>query len=298
MVQRLPPLRAIEAFVLVAETSSFAKAALELNITKSAISRRIQSLEDDLGVKLFRRSNKTLALTHDGASYFKVTGPAFDALRTAGAAIDRPRRGNTLRVALPQSFASTWLIPRMGGFYEKFPDTDLQLDSQGYFNNLESEDVDVLLKVAKEPPASFHAERFMPVVQFPVCSPDLLGSREPRLDDIGSKTMLHLATMPSAWAEWLELAGRPDLLNGRSLHFDTMSLAIDAAANGLGFAMGAEVVCQPDLRRGRLIAPFAQRMDSVRSMYFVCRKRDVSNRMVRRFRTWLFNEVQAQAHTH
>jgi LysR family glycine cleavage system transcriptional activator len=294
MVQRLPPLRAIEAFVMVAETTSFSKAALELNITKSAVSRRIQSLEDDLGVKLFRRSNKALTLTNDGASYFKITGPAFDALRTAGSQVAAPRRGNTLRVALPQSFASTWLIPRMSGFYEKYPDTDLQIDSQGYFNMLESDSVDVLLKLAKEPPAAFHAEKFMPIVQFPVCSPDLLGRRAARLDDIGAGTMLHLDSMPTAWAEWLQVAGRSDLLEGRSLHFDTMSLALDAAANGLGFAMGAEVVCERDLRRGRLIAPFAQRLDGLRSMYFVCRKRDVSNRMVRRFRSWLFNEAGFQ----
>jgi LysR family glycine cleavage system transcriptional activator len=294
MVQRLPPLRAIEAFVMVAETTSFSKAALELNITKSAVSRRIQSLEDDLGVKLFRRSNKALTLTNDGASYFQITGPAFDALRTAGSQVAAPRRGNTLRVALPQSFASTWLIPRMSDFYEKYPDTDLQLDSQGYFNMLESDSVDVLLKLAKEPPAAFHAEKFMPIVQFPVCSPDLLGRRAARLDDIGAGTMLHLDSMPTAWAEWLQVAGRSDLLEGRSLHFDTMSLALDAAANGLGFAMGAEVVCERDLRRGRLIAPFAQRLDGLRSMYFVCRKRDVSNRMVRRFRSWLFNEAGLQ----
>jgi LysR family glycine cleavage system transcriptional activator len=294
MLQRLPPLRAIEAFVLVAETSSFSKAALELNITKSAVSRRIQSLEDDLGVKLFRRSNKALALTNDGVSYFKITGPAFDALRTAGAQVGARRRRNTIRVALPQSFASSWLIPRMGSFYERYPDTDLQLDSQGYFNMLESDEVDVLLKVAKEPPASFHAEKFMPIIQFPVCSPRLLGPRDVQLDDIASQTLLHLASMPTAWAEWLQLQGRPDLLTGRSLHFDTMSLAIDAAANGLGFAMGAEVVCQRDLKRGRLIAPFPERLEGVRSIYFVCRKRDVSSRMVRRFRTWLFDEVAVQ----
>ncbi len=294
MLQRLPPLRSIEAFVLVAETSSFSKAALELNITKSAISRRIQSLEDDLGVKLFRRSNKALALTNDGVSYFKITGPAFEALRTAGAQVSTRRRRNTLRVALPQSFASSWLIPRMGGFYEKYPDTDLQLDSQGYFNMLESDEVDVLLKVAKEPPASFHAEKFMPIIQFPVCSPELLGPGETSLDDIASQPLLHLASMPTAWAEWLQQQGRSDLLNGRSLNFDTMSLAIDAAANGLGFAMGAEVVCQRDLKRGRLVAPFPERLEGLRSLYFVCRKRDVSSRMVRRFRTWLFDQVGLQ----
>jgi LysR family glycine cleavage system transcriptional activator len=293
MVQRLPPLKAIEAFVLVAEASSFGKAALELNITKSAISRRVQSLEDDLGVKLFRRSNKGPVLTTDGEAYFKITGPAFNALRMGGAQLEQSRRGNRLRVALPQSFASSWLIPRMGDFYEKYPDTDLQLDSLGYFNLLENDNIDVLLQVAKEPPTALHAERFMRLIQFPVCSPTLLGGRALALDDIASHTLLHLNTMPNAWQEWLDVVGRPDLIGTRAQRFDTMSLALDAAASGLGFAMGAKVVCQRDLERGRLVAPFPQTLDGLRSMFFVCRKRDVSSRMVRRFRNWLFAQVQA-----
>jgi LysR family transcriptional regulator, glycine cleavage system transcriptional activator len=292
LVQRLPPLRAIEAFVLAAETMSFTKAARELNITKSAVSRRVQSLEDDLGAKLFRRTAKALELTSDGAAYFKITGPAFASLRTAGARIEGRRGANTLRVALPQSFASSWLIPRMGSFYERYPDCDLQLDSLGYFNMLDSEDVDVLLKLAKEPPPALHAETFMRVVQFPVCSPGLLAGAEPALDDILAHTLLHLNSMPTAWQEWLDVAGRPDLISTRAQHFDTMSLSLDAAANGLGLAMGAELVCQRDIGRGRLVAPFPQRLEGVRSMYFVCRKRDVSNRMVRRFRTWLFAQTQ------
>lgn len=293
MVQRLPPLKAIEAFVLVAEASSFGKAALELNITKSAISRRVQSLEDDLGVKLFRRSNKGPALTTDGEAYFKITGPAFNALRMAGAQMEQSRRSNRLRVALPQSFASSWLIPRMGDFYEKYPDIDLQLDSLGYFSLLENDNIDVLLQVAKEPPTALHAERFMRLIQFPVCSPAILGGRTPTLDDIAAHTLLHLNTMPNAWQEWFEVAGRPDLIGSRAQRFDTMSLALDAAANGLGFAMGAQVVCQRDLERGRLVAPFPQTLDGLRSMFFVCRKRDVSSRMVRRFRNWLFAQAQA-----
>jgi len=292
LVQRLPPLRAIEAFVLVAELSSFTRAARELSITKSAISRRIQSLEADLGLNLFSRSNKAVELTPDGAAYYKLTGPAFDALRAAGAQLERTRKAATLRVALPQSFASSWLMPRITSFYERYPDIDLQLDSLGYFSLLENDGVDVLLQVAKEPPSGVHAERLMPMVQFPVCSPGLL-PRPARLDDIARHARLQLDTMPTAWQEWLNLVGRPDLIDGRTHHYDTMSLALDAAANGLGLAMGADVVCQRDLQKGRLIAPFPQQLVGLRSMYFVCRKRDVSSAMVRRFRTWLFAQAQA-----
>lgn len=279
--------------MLVAELSSFTRASRELNITKSAISRRIQSLEEDLGLKLFSRSNKALELTADGVAYYKLTGPAFDALRAAGAQLERLRGGATLKVALPQAFASSWLMPRVTSFYERHPDIDLQLDSLGYFNQLESEDVDVLLQLAKEPPASVHAERFMQTVQFPVCSPGLMQRLPAQLDDIADHPLLYLDTMPTVWTEWLQMAGRPDLAGGRGHHYDTMSLALDAAANGLGLAMGADIVCQRDLERGRLVAPFPQQLVGLRSMYFVCRKRDVSSQKIRRFRTWLFSQVEA-----
>ncbi|UAJ09752.1 LysR family transcriptional regulator [Polymorphobacter megasporae] len=166
-------MRAIEAFVLVAESLSFTKAAGELNITKSAISRRIQSLEEDLEVQLFIRGNKALMLTPDGETYYKLTGPAFGSLRAAGAQLKRTRQTNTLCVALPQSFASYWLLPRVSSFYEQYPNTELRLDSLGYFNLLDSEAIDVVLQVAKEPPPGFHAERLLSLELFPVCSPTL-----------------------------------------------------------------------------------------------------------------------------
>ena len=292
IVQRLPPLKSIEAFVSVAETLSYGKAADELSITKSAISRRIQSLETDLSVRLFHRSNKALELTADGDAYFQLTGPAFNALRTAGAMLERPRGGATLRVALPQSFASSWLIPRLPGFYDRHPEIDLQLDSLGYFESLDGDNIDVVLKVAKEPIRAFHCEKFMKLVQYPVCSPAVL-RRAPvsAVDDLAAHTLLHLKTMPDAWRDWLGIAGRPDFTGSRSQRFDTMSLSLEAAANGLGFAMGVDILCRSDIEKGRLVAPFPQRLEDLRAMYFVCRKPDLSGRLIRKFRAWLMAEA-------
>jgi LysR family glycine cleavage system transcriptional activator len=271
---------------------SFSKAAEELNITKSAISRRIQSLESDLGVSLLRRSSKALELTPAGVAYLGVTGPAFTALRTAGDVLEKPRRSKTLRIALPQSFASAWLIPRLPGFYRLHPEIDLQLDSLGYFNSLDGEDIDVVLQVAKEPVRTFHCEKFLRMVQFPVCSPALL-ARQPvaGVDDLADHTLLFLKTMPDVWREWLQMVGRPELIGARAQHFDTMSLSLDAAANGLGFAMGVDLLCRDDIAKGRLTAPFPHRLEDARSLYFVCRKKDVSSRLVRRFRAWLMAEA-------
>jgi LysR family glycine cleavage system transcriptional activator len=276
----------------VAESLSYTKAAQQLSITKSAISRRIQSLESDLNVRLLRRTNKAVELTADGAAYFKITGPAFGALRTAGDALERQRNSNVLRIALPQSFASHWLIPRLPSFYKQNPQIDLQLDSLGYFDSLDGDNIDVVLQVAKEPNRSFHAEKFMKMVQFPVCSPAIL-ERAPvsTVDDLAAHTLLHLKTMPDAWRSWLEFVGRPDLTSPRTQHFDTMSLSLEAAANGLGFAMGVEILCREDIASGRLAAPFPQRLEDQRAMYFVCRKQDVSSRLIRQFRAWLMAEA-------
>jgi LysR family transcriptional regulator, glycine cleavage system transcriptional activator len=214
MTERLPPLRAVEAFIQVVETSSYGKAALALNITKSAISRRIQSLEDDLGVKLFRRSNRALELTADGQKYFKITRSAFDTLREAGAQIKNTRRDDILRIALPQSFASSWLLPRIGTFYETYPNTDLQLNWRGYFNMFEDEDVDVLLTVTEETPPTLHAEKLMDIVWFPVCSPNLLEQSTATLDSIGGQTLLHLTTMPGALLQTWGTAARRHPVGG------------------------------------------------------------------------------------
>ena len=299
MIQRLPPLRAIEAFVVVAETMSYGQAATTLNITKSAVSRRIQSLEADLGVALFKRLSKSLALTEDGDAYYRLTGPAFDALRTAGHTVRRKSRSRVLRIALPEAFASQWVIPRLPGFYQAYPDIELQLDSLGYFRSLDGDDIDVAIRVLREPIAGVLCEHLHDLVQFPVVSPALLLKKPlASLDDLRGHTLLHLKTMPSAWEQWLAVAGCSDHAPARSLHFDTMMLSIDAAASGLGVALGVEFLCQADLAAGRLVAPLAPRLEGRLATYFTCRKRDATRPLVRKFKNWLLDEIRVGHQTH
>lgn len=291
-MQRLPPLKSIEAFVAVAETLSFTRAASSLHITKSAISRRIQSLEADLEVRLFRRTNSGIELTIEGKSYFERTGPAFEALRSAGQAVGIPQARNRLHIALPQSFASSWLIPRLPGFYERHPKIELQLDSLRYFSSLEDDRIDVSLKMWRTPDPSFHFERLMDVVQIPVCNPTILERRPIKtIDDLGRHTLLHLNSLPTAWSDWLTSVGRPDILAAHTRDFDTMSLLMDAAVNGLGIAMGIEMLCRDGIDSGRLVTPLPYRFDAQWGMYFVCRKPAIETRLVRKFRSWLIDEA-------
>ncbi len=294
MAERLPPLKSIEAFVAVAETMSYAKAARALNITKSAVSRRIQALELDLGVRLLHRTNRAFELTDAGGDYFKATGPAFDALRGAGRMLNRPARNSMVRMSLPESFASHWLIPRLPRFYQIHQDIELQLDSLGYFQNLDGDNIDVAIRVSKEPLGGVFCEPIAHMVQFPVASPRLLDRTPLRtVDDLHGHTLLHLKTMPDVWPEWLEAAGRRDLTAAKTQHFDTMSLSLNAAANGLGVAMGERLLCREDIEAGRLATPLPLRLEGRRALYFTCRRPDATKAPIRKLRAWLAAELAA-----
>ena len=292
MPQRLPPLKAIEAFVAVARTLSFGQAGRELNITKSAVCRRIQSLERDLGTPLFRRGGKLLALTADGTAYLRLTGPAFDALHQAASMLSTARRSKRLHVSLPQSFASSWLIPRLYRFYDAHPNVELELDSLGYFEALDSTQADVIIRVTRSLPPSFHSDKLMKLVLMPVASPTLL-SKVPlrRIEDLANHTRLTLTSMPEAWPTWLALHHRETPQPRRVQTFDTMPLLMQATRDGLGVAMGIEALCAADLAGSRLVAPFSERLEGMLSLYFLCRKPDISRRPVRAFRDWLLAEA-------
>ncbi|WP_297506883.1 LysR substrate-binding domain-containing protein [uncultured Caulobacter sp.] len=295
MRKRLPPLISIEAFVVVARLMSISRAADELNISKSAVSRRVQALEADLGQALLNRGRSGVSLTNAGKAYFSVTGPAFEALHDAAEIVASADRRRTLKVAVPESFASVWLLPRLSKFYAANSDIELQLDSVGYYDQLDLKDVDVVIRVSKGQPTANHAEKFMALSQFPVASPDLLNRSPIRsLEDLSRHKQIVLSTMKDAWSDWLSHVGGGDIKPSKVLQFDTMSLVMRAAANGLGVALVFGELCEAELNSGALVAPFAERIVGVRSLDFVCRKQDVSRRTVRRFRNWLITEAAAK----
>ena len=294
MRKRLPPLISIEAFVAVAQVMSISRAAERLNISKSAVSRRLQALEADLGQVLIHRNPSGLRLTHAGQSYYSITGPAFQALHDAAEVIASAERRRTLKIAVPESFASVWLLPRLSKFYAANPDIELQLDSVGYYEQLGLENVDVVIRVSKGQPPAHHTENFMALSQFPVASRDLLRRSPIRsLEDLSQHTQIVLSTMKDGWSDWLSHAGGEHIQPGKILKFDTMSLVMRAATNGLGVALIIGELCEEELASGALVAPFAEKIIGVRSLYFICRKQDVSRRTVRRFRNWLIMEAAA-----
>src|SRR6185369_16188908 len=237
MTDELPPIDGLRAFACAAETSSFKRAAEELGLSPSAVSRQIQALEAHLGVALFRRLNPGLELTTDGHRYLESVRRVLGELRRARDDVAVTRTG-PLRVSALESFTESWLIPHLADFERGHPGIELQVEATLRYADFARDPVDVAIRFGTGPWADLHSEPIVDLTYFPVCSPALLvgaaGLREP--GGLRSHTIIHVSQTPDAWHRWLEHAGVPDLQPARAVTYDHLSIALSAAEAGHGVA--------------------------------------------------------------
>jgi LysR family transcriptional regulator, glycine cleavage system transcriptional activator len=257
----LPPLNAIRAFEAAARHGSFKEAASELGVTHGAVSRHVRLLEDWLGhPALFHRLNRGVVLTPTGAALLDEVAPALDRI-SAASQRHRGRRGEApaavLRVNALATFSLRWLLPRLASFRERHPGIEVRLTTSNDPVESVREPHDVVIRGGPDTFYGFTSRLFLSERRLPVCSPALL-ARLPLHEaaDLSRHTLLHVATMPRLWKDWLRAAGVPDLEPVASLTFDHFFLTIQAALDGLGVAMGPTALVADDLAAGRLIAPF------------------------------------------
>ncbi|MGF1606430.1 MAG: LysR substrate-binding domain-containing protein [Rhodothalassiaceae bacterium] len=254
MSPRLPPLRGLEAFLVAARTLSFKQTAHTLAITPSAVSRRIQALEDDLGLALFERGNRSLALSPAGQALLARVEPAFEALVEATQAVRRDVR-KTLVVTARPTFAANWLLPRLAEFQARHPGIDVTIETRPpSFDRLGRDlDLAVLLDVDRPP----HAEAVctpLPAMQvFPVCGPSLLAAPVADPMDLAALPLLDFSDLPDGWEAYFRALGLALPAEANRRRFDNTQLLYEAAAGGLGVALGLDRVIQPLLADGRLI---------------------------------------------
>jgi LysR family glycine cleavage system transcriptional activator len=289
MPARLPPLGAIEAFAAAARTQSFTEAARELNLTTSAISRRIAALEAQLGVRLFHRLNRALHLTAAGEKYQAAIAPALEALRAAGTAVRPPVRGTRLTLCVLPSFASLWLLPRIGGFGVAHPDIDLRIATAQRAPEPGRADIDLAVAIGTGEWPGWSAERLLPMRCRPVCAPALLrGPKALRTpDDLRHHALLGVSQPRGFWRRWCAGAGVPPFRPVRTLRFDGLHLLYEAAAGGLGVALAFDDLVRPYLDDGRLVEPFQTAFEPRESWWLLHRARDARSGAVRAVRRWL-----------
>jgi DNA-binding transcriptional LysR family regulator len=294
----LPPLDLIEGFEAAARTLSFTKAAEELLITQSAVSRQMRALEDHLGVALFERRPRGLALTEAGRSLQRAAGEFLEGLQAATDRLRASAGTPHLTLTTTGGFASLWLIPRLRSFTALHPDVDVRISATYKTFNLERSLVDVAVRYCREEEAPDGAIRLFGEELFPICSP-ALQSEGPHplrtLDDLQHHALLHMDEAMGFldWDTWLTAQGLADLRPAASIRFDNYEQMIQAAVSGQGVAMGIGRLVSALMSQGKLVAPFCKSVIGSRA-YFIIRSETTGDRPhVKAFVDWLIEQAHA-----
>jgi len=293
---KLPPLKALRGFESTARLCSYRNAAKELNLTHPAISHQVQSLEKNLGVKLFVREGRQAVLTPEGERFYPVAREALEILITGSEAIRRSTSQSTLRIQTYISVSLRWLSGRLPRFRALNPQLKLQLLSSIHEQDFDEVNADVGMIFCKTPPAE-HLH-WMPLMQaklFPVCSPELLADAGEKLDpeELMNYPLLTITSEAWQWQDWFDSAGLGKVETSHSISVDSTVIALEMAMDGEGIALVNGPFADKDLKRGRLIQPVAHIAEGLGEWGLVCRKDILHHPPVRMFMEWLQADMES-----
>ncbi len=298
----LPSLDLLKGFEAAARNLSFTKAASELFVTQSAVSRQIQALEEQLGVALFRRHHRELRLTEEGQTLYKTTGEVLRLVRDVAGRLGA-RTAGMLTVTTTVSFAALWLVPRLNEFHRLNPGIDMRLAATNEIQDLEREGIDVAIRYCTPKAAGSSAVRLFGEQVFPVCSRSLLAERKlasPR--DLSGQILLHYDDPERrypwlSWDAWFELTRTQGVKPAGMLRFSHYDQLIQAAIEGQGIALGRTRFVSNWVKQGKLVLPFGRRYmcspaDS-RAYFLVRSPGSAARAEVAKFAHWVQQQAQA-----
>jgi LysR family glycine cleavage system transcriptional activator len=299
MTISLPSLNGLRAFEAAARHLSFTRAAAELHVTQTAISHQIRRLEAQLGMRLFTRGSRALSLTQEAQVYLPAVRAAFEDLHAATARLLRPNRDQLLTVSTMASLAAKWLLPRLGGFQAAHPGIEVRISTSAHLVDFRREEVDVAIRYGRGRWAGLRAQWLMAEDIFPVCSPALVQGKKAlrRPADLAHHTLLHAGVSRDDWQLWLTAAGLPTSLASSQpgLTFDLSLMALQAAIDGLGVALGRTPFVEADIAAGRLVVPFDVKLPAEAGFYVVALKETADLPKIAVFRDWLTASVAPAA---
>jgi DNA-binding transcriptional LysR family regulator len=298
----LPSLDLLKGFEAAARNLSFTKAAAELFVTQSAVSRQIQTLEEQLGVPLFRRTHRELRLTEEGQTLYKTSAEVLRLLRDVAGRLNA--RPGMLTVTTTASFAALWLVPRLNDFRRLHPGIDMRLDATNEIQDLEREGIDLAIRYCTPKMAGAAAVRLFGELVFPVCSRTLLAGRKlgsPR--DLTGQVLLHYDDPYRrypwlSWEVWFELTQTQGVKPAGMLRFSHYDQLIQAAAEGHGIALGRSRFVGHWVKQGKLVLPFGKRYmctpSDSRAYFLVPSPRAAARAEVAKFSRWLQQQALAE----
>ncbi|MBR0709058.1 MULTISPECIES: transcriptional regulator GcvA [Bradyrhizobium] len=297
MTARLPSLNGLRAFEAAARHLSFTLAASELNVTQTAISHQIRRLEEELGIRLFIRQNRALALTPEARDYLPGVRAAFNDLRLATDRLLRKDDDKVLTVSTIASLAAKWLLPRLTDFQESHPGIDVRITTSTSLVDFQRDNVDVAIRYGRGQWPGLRADWLMADELFPVCSPSLLRGDKPlrRPEDLKDHVLLH-TNVSDDWRLWLTAAGLSAGISRQpGITFDMTLMTVQAAIDGMGVAMGRTSYVQDDIAKGRLVVPFKIALPADAGFYLVSPDGRREAPKLTAFRQWILAATQNKA---
>ena len=290
MSYRLPPLSALRLFESAGRHLSFKAAADELHLTPSAVSHGIKGLERWLGVSLFVREHRSLSLSEAGAAYLPKVREALDCLVMATEAL--PGRGGSggLSISVAPTFGQRWLVPKLAAFTKRHPDIEISLDTSHRHVAFPRDSIDMAIRMGSGDWPDVAAVCLAQEELVPVASPDVArGIAGP--DDLARHTLLHVTSVNEDWTAWANLSGFDERAFSHGPRFDTLDMAFEAAAEGLGIAIGRLPLVTADLEAGRL-AMLLGPPRPCRTGYWLATGQEALGRpAVAAFREWIETEI-------
>ncbi|QQN63937.1 transcriptional regulator GcvA [Bradyrhizobium diazoefficiens] len=297
MTARLPSLNGLRAFEAAARHLSFTLAASELNVTQTAISHQIRRLEEELGIRLFIRQNRALALTPEARDYLPGVRAAFNDLRLATDRLLRKDEDKVLTISTIASLAAKWLLPRLTDFQESHPGIDVRITTSTSLVDFQRDNVDAAIRYGRGQWPGVRAEWLMADELFPVCSPSLLRRDKPlrQPEDLKDHVLLH-TNNGDDWRLWLTAAGLPTGISRQpGITFDMTFVTVQAAIDGMGVAMGRTSYVQDDIAKGRLVVPFKIALPADAGFYLVSPEGRREAPKLAAFRQWMIAATQNKA---
>ena len=291
MSLRLPPLNTLRLFEAAGRHLNFKKAADELRVTPSAVSHGIQSLEAWLGVPLFFRTSRGLALTEAGAAYLPCVREALTTLALGSEKVPGRALTGTLAISSAPTFAVRWLVPNLPKFRVLYPDIEVVIDTSHRRVEFPVDGVDVAIRLGAEPSPKLDSIELVQETLFPVCSPDLLKKSGGKID-FSKATLIHVSSTSEDWSAWAKGVGLPNLDISRGLRFDTIQMAFEAAVQGLGVAIGRIPLVDADLAAGRLVRCHERSIGGSLGYWMVNAKESSHRPEIMTFRKWIIDTLQ------
>ena len=301
MRRKIPSLQALACFEAAARQQSYTRAAQELALTQGAVSRQITTLEEFLGVALFRRTRHGVLLTERGADYFAQVAPRLQALEQDTLdAMSAQGPGGTLHLAAVPTFATRWLIPRLADLKALQPELTIHIETSTRPFMFADTVFDAALYAGTPEQVSqwagITARKLMAEQVVPVCSPHFLAGQSSLTPAaIAALPLLQQSTRTEAWRRWFDAMGVSAPMALAGPRFELFSMTVAAAAHGLGVALVPRLLIEPELARGELVVACSQALPSERAYYLVTPQTLEERPVLSRFADWLMGAAAQPA---